>query len=46
MSGVDYLVERGVADPRRLGIEGFSNGAYAVNLLADPDRSILCCDFN
>lgn len=33
MSGVDFLVERGLADPTRLGIEGRSWGGY-VTLLA------------
>ena len=28
MSGVDYLIERGVADPARLAIKGYSYGGY------------------
>ncbi len=28
MSGVDYLIERGIADPDRLGIGGWSYGGY------------------
>lgn len=28
MSGVDYLVERGIADPARLAIKGYSYGGY------------------
>jgi dipeptidyl aminopeptidase/acylaminoacyl peptidase len=28
MAGVDYLIERGIADPNRLGIGGWSYGGY------------------
>ena len=28
MSGVDYLIEEGIADPERLGIAGWSYGGY------------------
>ncbi|MFY9610521.1 MAG: S9 family peptidase [Blastocatellia bacterium] len=28
MSGVDYLIERGIADPARLAIKGYSYGGY------------------
>jgi dipeptidyl aminopeptidase/acylaminoacyl peptidase len=28
MSGVDYLIERGIADPERLGVGGWSYGGY------------------
>ncbi|MDH5714515.1 MAG: S9 family peptidase [Candidatus Aminicenantes bacterium] len=31
MSGVDYLIERGIADPDRLGVMGGSYGGYMTN---------------
>ncbi len=31
LKGVDALVERGVADPERLGVMGWSNGGYLTN---------------
>jgi dipeptidyl aminopeptidase/acylaminoacyl peptidase len=31
LSGVDHLVERGVADPEKLGVMGWSNGGYLTN---------------
>jgi dipeptidyl aminopeptidase/acylaminoacyl peptidase len=33
LKGVDALVERGVADPARLGVMGWSNGGYLTNCL-------------
>lgn len=33
LAGVDALVERGIADPRRLGVMGWSNGGFLVNCL-------------
>jgi dipeptidyl aminopeptidase/acylaminoacyl peptidase len=33
LSGVDALVARGVADPDRLGVMGWSNGGYLTNCL-------------
>jgi len=33
LSGVDAMVERGVADPERLGVMGWSNGGFLVNCL-------------
>ncbi|MCI0627433.1 MAG: S9 family peptidase [Acidobacteria bacterium] len=39
MGGVDLLVERGIADPDRLGILGFSYGAYlSAYSLTQTDR--------
>ena len=31
LAGVDALVERGIADPKRLGVMGWSNGGYLTN---------------
>ncbi|GAA6623405.1 prolyl oligopeptidase family serine peptidase [Scytonema sp. NUACC26] len=37
-AAVDYVVERGIADPHRIGISGHSYGAFTtVNLLAHTD---------
>lgn len=33
LSGVDALIERGIADPERLGLWGFSSGATTANYL-------------
>jgi dipeptidyl aminopeptidase/acylaminoacyl peptidase len=33
LTGVDALVERGLADPERLGVTGWSNGGYLTNCL-------------
>lgn len=33
LSGVDALVERGIADPDRLGVMGWSNGGYLTNCI-------------
>ncbi len=33
LSGVDAMVERGVADPEKLGVMGWSNGGYLTNCL-------------
>ena len=33
LAGVDALVDRGVADPERLGVMGWSNGGYLTNAL-------------
>lgn len=33
LTGVDALIERGIADPERLGVIGWSNGGYLTNCL-------------
>ncbi|MGD8450752.1 MAG: prolyl oligopeptidase family serine peptidase [Phycisphaerae bacterium] len=33
LAGVDALVERGIADPERLGVMGWSNGGFLTNVL-------------
>jgi dipeptidyl aminopeptidase/acylaminoacyl peptidase len=33
LKGVDAMVERGIADPERLGVMGWSNGGYLTNCL-------------
>lgn len=33
LTGVDALIERGIADPDRLGVMGWSNGGYLTNCL-------------
>jgi len=39
LAGVDALVERGIADPNRLGVMGWSNGGFLTNaLIAETDR--------
>jgi dipeptidyl aminopeptidase/acylaminoacyl peptidase len=32
-SGVDYLIQAGIADPERIGLFGHSNGGWVVNTL-------------
>lgn len=34
LKGVDAMIERGIADPDRLGVIGWSNGGYLANCLA------------
>lgn len=39
LTGVDALVERGVADPNRLGVMGWSNGGFLTNcVITRTDR--------
>ncbi len=37
LSGVDHLVERGIADPKRLGVTGISYGGYMTSWLITQD---------
>jgi len=34
LAGVDSMIERGIADPKRLGVAGISYGGYLTNLCA------------
>ncbi len=39
LTGVDAMVERGIADPDRLGVGGWSNGGYLTNcVITHTDR--------
>ncbi|HIA71476.1 MAG TPA: S9 family peptidase [Phycisphaerales bacterium] len=39
LAGVDAMVERGVADPEKLAVGGWSNGGYLTNcLIVETDR--------
>ncbi|MEE4270207.1 MAG: S9 family peptidase [Thermoanaerobaculales bacterium] len=39
LAGVDAMIERGIADPDRLGVMGWSNGGFLTNaLVAATDR--------
>ena len=38
MTGIDYLVEQGIADEERLGVMGWSNGGYLTNCLIASNR--------
>jgi dipeptidyl aminopeptidase/acylaminoacyl peptidase len=40
LTGIDHLVDLGVADPERIGVTGWSNGGYLTNcvLTAAPER--------
>ena len=42
MSGVDEVVHRGIADPDRMGLFGFSNGAAVVNSLLTRTGRFKC----
>ncbi len=36
--GVDAMIQRGIADPERLGVSGWSNGGYLTNCLIATNR--------
>ncbi|MHC4414949.1 MAG: S9 family peptidase [Planctomycetota bacterium] len=38
LAGVDAMIERGVADPERLAVMGWSNGGYLTNCLITRDH--------
>lgn len=39
LTGVDAMIERGIADPERLGVMGWSNGGFLTNcLITHTDR--------
>lgn len=39
LAGVDAMIERGIADPDRLGVMGWSNGGFLTNaLIAETNR--------
>lgn len=42
MSGVDEVVRRGVADPKRIGLHGFSNGGGVVGYLVTQSNRFRC----
>ncbi len=37
LTGVDALIERGIADPQRLGVMGWSNGGFLTNCVITQD---------
>ena len=41
-SGVEYLVQQGIADPERVGIFGHSNGGWVVNYLITETTVAKC----
>jgi dipeptidyl aminopeptidase/acylaminoacyl peptidase len=38
LSGIDHLVKKGIADPRRLGVTGVSHGGYMSSWLITQDQ--------
>ncbi len=38
LAGVDAMIERGIADPERLGVMGWSNGGFLTNCLIATTR--------
>jgi dipeptidyl aminopeptidase/acylaminoacyl peptidase len=42
MSGVDEMIQRGIADPDRMGLLGFSNGGAVVNYLLTRTGRFKC----
>ena len=45
VSGVDYLVRKGVADPDRLAIAGYSHGAWLAPMVMVRDRRYVAGSF-
>jgi dipeptidyl aminopeptidase/acylaminoacyl peptidase len=42
MSGVDEVIRRGIADPQRMGLHGFSNGGGVVGYLITQTNRFRC----
>lgn len=42
MSGVDALIERGIADPERMGVMGWSYGGYMTSWIITQTRRFKC----
>jgi len=42
LSGDDHLIRRGIVDPERMGLYGFSNGAGVVNQLVTRTQRFKC----
>jgi dipeptidyl aminopeptidase/acylaminoacyl peptidase len=38
LKGVDYLIEKGIVDPNKLGVSGWSNGGYLTNCIITKDQ--------
>ncbi|MDP8206177.1 MAG: S9 family peptidase [Candidatus Electryonea clarkiae] len=38
MTGVDALIEKGIVDPERMGVAGWSNGGFLTNCLISNNR--------
>ena len=38
LAGVDHLIAKGIADPKRLGVTGWSNGGYLSNCMIATGR--------
>jgi len=38
ISGVDFLIDEGIADPERMAVTGWSNGGYLTNCLIVADQ--------
>ncbi|MCP2604684.1 prolyl oligopeptidase family serine peptidase [Candidatus Aminicenantes bacterium AH-873-B07] len=45
LSGINYLIEKGLVDPEKLGVMGWSNGAIlSIGLVVKTDRfKVACC---
>ncbi|MCP2519100.1 prolyl oligopeptidase family serine peptidase [Candidatus Aminicenantes bacterium AC-335-A11] len=45
LSGIDYLIDKGLVDPDKLGLMGWSNGAIlSIGLVVETDRfKVACC---